>query len=60
MTIAITDLNRNEELSSSSMSNVAGGAAADYFLTIDEIPGESLDAKHRDSIEVLSFSWGSL
>jgi type VI secretion system secreted protein Hcp len=29
-----------------------------YFLKIDGIPGESLDAKHKDEIEVLSWSWG--
>lgn len=30
----------------------------DYFLKIDGIPGESLDDKHRDEIELVSFSWG--
>jgi type VI secretion system secreted protein Hcp len=29
-----------------------------YFLKIDGIPGESLDSKHKDEIEVLSWSWG--
>lgn len=32
--------------------------AADYFLKIDGIPGESADAKHKDEIDVLAFSWG--
>ena len=32
--------------------------ASNYFLKIDGIPGESLDAKHKDDIEVLSWSWG--
>jgi type VI secretion system secreted protein Hcp len=32
--------------------------AVDYFLKIDGIPGESLDAKHKDEIQVLSFSFG--
>ena len=32
--------------------------AADYFLKIDGIKGESLDDKHKDEIDVLSFSWG--
>ena len=32
--------------------------ASDYFLKIDGIPGESLDDKHKDEIEVLSWSWG--
>jgi type VI secretion system secreted protein Hcp len=31
---------------------------ADYFLKIDTVPGESLDDRHRDEIEVLSYSWG--
>jgi type VI secretion system secreted protein Hcp len=31
---------------------------ADYFLQITGIPGESLDSKHKDWIEVLSWSWG--
>lgn len=30
----------------------------DYFLKIDGIPGESHDAKHKDEIQLLSFSWG--
>jgi type VI secretion system secreted protein Hcp len=32
--------------------------AIDYFLKLDGIPGESLDAKHKGEIEVLSWSWG--
>jgi type VI secretion system secreted protein Hcp len=32
--------------------------AVDYFLKIEGIPGESKDAKHKDEIDVLSFSWG--
>ena len=32
--------------------------AFDAFLKIDGIDGESTDAKHKDWIEVLSFSWG--
>ena len=32
--------------------------AADIFAKIGDIKGESLDAKHKDEIEVLSFSWG--
>ena len=30
----------------------------DYFLKVDGIPGESADAKHKDEIDVLAFSWG--
>jgi type VI secretion system secreted protein Hcp len=33
-------------------------AAVDYFLKLDGIQGESSDAKHKDEIEVLSFSFG--
>jgi type VI secretion system secreted protein Hcp len=32
--------------------------ASNYFLKIDGILGESLDDKHKDEIEVLSWSWG--
>src|SRR5262249_28264053 len=33
-------------------------AAVDYFLKIDGIPGESHDAKHKDEIQVDSWSFG--
>ena len=33
-------------------------AAVDYFLKLDGIKGESTDAKHKDEIDVESFSWG--
>lgn len=33
-------------------------AAVDYFLKLGDIKGESTDDKHRDEIEILSFSWG--
>ena len=32
--------------------------AADIFAKIGGIKGESLDAKHKDEVEVLSWSWG--
>lgn len=32
--------------------------AFDAFLKIDGIPGDSMDSKHKDEIEVLSYSWG--
>jgi type VI secretion system secreted protein Hcp len=32
--------------------------ATDIFAKIGDIKGESTDAKHKDEIEVLSFSWG--
>ena len=34
-------------------------SASDMFLKISGIKGESTDAKHKDSIEVLSWSWGT-
>ena len=33
-------------------------AAVDFFLKIDDIKGESQDAKHKDEIDVMSWSWG--
>jgi type VI secretion system secreted protein Hcp len=32
--------------------------ATDIFAKLGDIKGESKDAKHKDEIEVLSFSWG--
>ena len=32
--------------------------ATDIFAKLGDIKGESLDAKHKDEIEVLSYSWG--
>lgn len=32
--------------------------ASDIFAKIGDIKGESLDDKHKDEVEVLSFSWG--
>ena len=33
--------------------------ASDYLLEIEGIKGESSDAKHKDTIEIESFSWGA-
>ena len=33
-------------------------AAVDYFLKFDGIKGESVDAKHKDEIDVEAWSWG--
>jgi type VI secretion system secreted protein Hcp len=35
-----------------------GGVGTDYFLKLDGIAGESTDAKHKDELELVSFSWG--
>jgi type VI secretion system secreted protein Hcp len=32
--------------------------AVDMFLKLDGIPGESQDSKHKEEIEIESFSWG--
>lgn len=32
--------------------------AVDMFLKISGVPGESADSKHKNEIDVLSFSWG--
>jgi type VI secretion system secreted protein Hcp len=32
--------------------------ASDIFATLGDITGESIDDKHKDEIEVLSWSWG--
>ena len=32
--------------------------ASDYLLELDGVKGESADSKHKDSIEISSFSWG--
>lgn len=36
----------------------ASAGAADMFLKIGDIKGESTDAKHRDEVDVLAWSWG--
>jgi type VI secretion system secreted protein Hcp len=33
-------------------------AQVDYFLKIDGIEGESLDSKHKNEIDLMSWSWG--
>lgn len=33
-------------------------AASDIFAKLGDIKGESVDSKHKDEIEVLSWSWG--
>jgi type VI secretion system secreted protein Hcp len=32
--------------------------AVDMFIKIKDLPGESKDAKHKDEIDVLAWSWG--
>jgi type VI secretion system secreted protein Hcp len=33
-------------------------AQVDYFLKLGDIKGEATDSKHKDEIEIESFSWG--
>ena len=33
-------------------------AAVDYFIKFDGIKGESADVKHKDEIDVESWTWG--
>ena len=33
--------------------------AVDMFLELDGIKGEAMDAKHKETIDVLAWSWGS-
>ena len=33
--------------------------AVDYFLKLDGIQGESTDSKHKDEIQIQSWSWGA-
>ena len=35
-------------------------AQVDYFLKIDGVEGESTDAKHKNQIDVESWSWGAV
>lgn len=37
----------------------APAAASDYLLELDGIKGESTDQKHKDTIEIQSWSWGA-
>jgi len=39
-------------------SPAAASAATDMFLKLGNIKGESHDAKHKDEIDVLAWSWG--
>ncbi|MGZ6880962.1 MAG: type VI secretion system tube protein Hcp, partial [Mycobacteriaceae bacterium] len=42
----------------SSFTRHPAAMATEIFAKIGDIKGESVDAKHKDEIEVLSFSWG--
>ena len=45
-------------LAMSMLASSTPALASDIFLKIDGIKGESADSKHKDEIEVLSWSWG--
>lgn len=40
------------------VASASANAAADYFLKIDGVKGGSVDAMHKDYIDVYSFNWG--
>ena len=40
------------------LSAPSASAAVDMFLKVPNIPGESLDDRHANEIDVLSWSWG--
>ncbi len=40
------------------MGSASAMAAIDMFLKVGDIRGESTDARHKDEIDVLSWSWG--
>ena len=46
-------------LTGSSLAAFSGVGPANYYLTIDGIPGESLDQDHLNWIEVFDFNWGA-
>jgi Type VI secretion system effector, Hcp len=50
---------QDTELSDEQLESVAGGAS-DIFAKIGDIKGESMDDKHKEEIEILSFSLGAL
>lgn len=45
-------------LAASAVAPAPAMAAADYFLKIEGVPGESLDVQHKGEIDIASFSWG--
>jgi type VI secretion system secreted protein Hcp len=46
-------------LAMSMLASSTPALASDIFLKMDGVKGESLDSKHKDEIEVLSWSWGT-
>ena len=57
----IPTLSRTLALTVPAVALTLGGAhaASDYLLEIDGIKGESKSEKHKDQIEIESFSWGA-
>ena len=45
-------------IATSLLASSTAAFASDIFLKIDKIQGESQDSKHKNEIEVLSWSWG--
>ncbi len=46
-------------LATSLLASSSAAFANDMFLKIDGIKGESVDSKHKDAIDVMSWSWGT-
>ena len=46
-------------MATSIVSSTSVVSASDMFLKISGVKGESQDSKHKDSIDVLSWSWGT-
>ena len=45
-------------MAASVVSSTSVVSASDMFLKLTGVKGESVDDKHRDEIDVLSWSWG--
>ena len=58
ITPAAPDEEDNRQLTAKQLIKEETNMAFDAFLKIDGIPGESTDDKHKDWIEILSFSYG--
>jgi type VI secretion system secreted protein Hcp len=48
-----------EPPSMATLAALAGVGSGDYFLQLDQIPGDSADDEHKRWIDVMSFSWGA-
>lgn len=56
--ITLKSLTAAAALAAGVLSAPSASAAVDMFLKVPTIPGESLDVRHENEIDVLSWSWG--